>query len=184
MRLPVFGILVVATFLLTAHAQRAVEWEFCDSKMRGTPDVRIRNCSALIESSRESPSSRAAAHNNRGEAWRSMGDADRALADYTEAIRLDPKYPAAYSNRESSGTARANSIVLSLTTVKRSGSIRVLPMRTTTVVSRCASKVTLTAQSPTTPRQSGSIRRVHPPTPQSRADLAGEGRQRASKCRF
>jgi hypothetical protein len=36
---------------------------------------------------------------NRGLAYRDKGDTDRAIANYTEAIRLDPKYANAYVNR-------------------------------------------------------------------------------------
>ena len=39
------------------------------------------------------------AYNNRGNACDAKGDHDRAIADYTEAIRLDPKYACAYNNR-------------------------------------------------------------------------------------
>ncbi|MFL5091077.1 MAG: tetratricopeptide repeat protein, partial [Xanthobacteraceae bacterium] len=41
----------------------------------------------------------AAVYNNRGNAWRAKGDNDRAIADYNEAIRLDPKDPVFYRNR-------------------------------------------------------------------------------------
>jgi tetratricopeptide (TPR) repeat protein len=36
---------------------------------------------------------------NRGAAFNRMGFHDRAIADYSEAIRLDPNYPLAYTNR-------------------------------------------------------------------------------------
>jgi tetratricopeptide (TPR) repeat protein len=39
------------------------------------------------------------AYNNRGSAVQSKGDYDRAIADYSEAIRIDPNYAVAYSNR-------------------------------------------------------------------------------------
>ena len=38
-------------------------------------------------------------HNNRGNAWRNKKEYDKAIADYTEAIRLDPKFVIAYYNR-------------------------------------------------------------------------------------
>lgn len=82
-----------------AHAQRAPEWEFCDTKELGTPDVRIRNCTALIESRRESAIDRSVAYSNRGMVYRGKGDNDRALADYNEAIKLDPNNAKAYNNR-------------------------------------------------------------------------------------
>ena len=36
---------------------------------------------------------------NRGLAWRNKGDLDRAVADFDQAIKLDPKYVAALYNR-------------------------------------------------------------------------------------
>ena len=39
------------------------------------------------------------AYDNRGLIWQEKGDLDKAIADYTEAIRLDPKYAMAYDSR-------------------------------------------------------------------------------------
>jgi tetratricopeptide (TPR) repeat protein len=39
------------------------------------------------------------AYNARGLVWFGKGDLDRAIADFTAAIRLDPKFSAAYDNR-------------------------------------------------------------------------------------
>ena len=36
---------------------------------------------------------------NRGTAWNSKGDHDRAIEDFSEAIRLRPEYASAYNNR-------------------------------------------------------------------------------------
>lgn len=79
-------------------AQRAPEWNHC-ATARGTPDERIRNCTALIDSARETPKRRALAYNNRGVALSQKGDRDGAIADYDQAIRLDPKLAGAYNGR-------------------------------------------------------------------------------------
>jgi tetratricopeptide (TPR) repeat protein len=42
---------------------------------------------------------RASAFTDRGEAWFLKGELDKAIADYTEAIRLDPQDAAAFHNR-------------------------------------------------------------------------------------
>ena len=45
------------------------------------------------------------AYNNRGLAYQDLGDFERAIADYGEALRLDPGYALAYNN---SGLSYAN----------------------------------------------------------------------------
>jgi lipoprotein NlpI len=39
------------------------------------------------------------AYTNRGSGWRDKGEYDRAIADYNDAIRLDPQFVQAYVNR-------------------------------------------------------------------------------------
>ena len=38
-------------------------------------------------------------YNNRGWAYRDQGELDKAIADFTKAIELDPTYAVAYNNR-------------------------------------------------------------------------------------
>jgi tetratricopeptide (TPR) repeat protein len=60
------------------------------------PDHTIAGCTALIKSGRDLL---ATDYYNRGIAWRRKGDIDRSIADYTEAIRIDPNHTGAYKNR-------------------------------------------------------------------------------------
>jgi tetratricopeptide (TPR) repeat protein len=80
-------------------AQHAQEW-----KCTGNPDIpwdqQITNCTDAIQSGRYSGAEIAPAYYNRGIAYhRGKRDLDRAMADYDEAIRLDPGKPMYYNNR-------------------------------------------------------------------------------------
>ncbi|MGI9404014.1 MAG: tetratricopeptide repeat protein [Hyphomicrobium sp.] len=64
------------------------------------PDRQIRGCTSIIErGNRESRKNRAIAYNNRGNAYEQKGEHDRAIADFTKAIKIKPRYAAAYNNR-------------------------------------------------------------------------------------
>jgi tetratricopeptide (TPR) repeat protein len=67
-----------------------------------SPDLQINGCTAVIQSGQWSGEGLASAFNNRGGAYNDKKDYDRAIADFDQAIRLDPKYAFAYKNR---GTA-------------------------------------------------------------------------------
>ncbi len=100
MRFGLFGTAVLAgTMLLSADAvaQLSPQWRSC---MRN-PDVdqQIKSCTALIQSGGGTTKNRAIAYNSRGIAYYDKKDLDRAIADYSEAIRLDPKYAIAHNNR-------------------------------------------------------------------------------------
>ncbi|RME96410.1 MAG: tetratricopeptide repeat protein, partial [Alphaproteobacteria bacterium] len=41
------------------------------------------------------------AYNNRGNIYKDRGDLNRAIADYTKALKYNPRYTLAYSNRGS-----------------------------------------------------------------------------------
>jgi tetratricopeptide (TPR) repeat protein len=59
-------------------------------------DAQIAACTRQIDSGRWRGHDLAVEHYNRGISWKAKGDLDRAIADYTEAIRLDPKYEHAH----------------------------------------------------------------------------------------
>jgi tetratricopeptide (TPR) repeat protein len=62
-------------------------------------DEAIAACARTIQSHETSTKSRAEAYNSRGYDYRTKGDLDHAIADYTDAIRLDPTFVLAYKNR-------------------------------------------------------------------------------------
>ena len=62
-------------------------------------DHLIRACTTIIRSGRETPDGLSRAFFNRGRAWSDKGDFARAIADFDQAIRLDPAYADAFNNR-------------------------------------------------------------------------------------
>jgi lipoprotein NlpI len=67
-------------------------------------DAAIAGCTRVIDDGKAKPKGRAAAYYNRGNAQAAKGDAAAAIADYDEAIKLDPKNARALANR---GTAHS-----------------------------------------------------------------------------
>ena len=72
--------------------------KLCLGQQRATPDERIRACMIIIEST-DVPLARARAFNNRASAYSAKGDFERAIQDYDEAIRLNPKDASFFNNR-------------------------------------------------------------------------------------
>ncbi len=89
---------------LSAH--RSVE--DCQQAASGGTDWtrQISGCTTILErGQREAPRIRSTAHSNRGLAYQSLGNHDRAVQDFDEALRLDPKNFFAYFNRGGSHNA-------------------------------------------------------------------------------
>jgi tetratricopeptide (TPR) repeat protein len=63
------------------------------------PEISITICSALIQSGRLSGRDLAIAHTDRGVAYVTLLDYDRALQDFDQAIRVDGTYAKAFANR-------------------------------------------------------------------------------------
>jgi tetratricopeptide (TPR) repeat protein len=91
--LPAFSVSPVAA------QQLSPDWTPCVNQGNAfTPDVQIGGCTTVLQSSRETAAYRAIAYCNGGHAYATMEDYDRAIADYSEAIRLNPCFAGAYNN--------------------------------------------------------------------------------------
>jgi lipoprotein NlpI len=91
-----FGLLDSAPAL--AQTQQQIDW--CVNKGNVfAPDLAIGGCTASIQSGRWSGKNLAWAFQDRGLAFRAKRDYDRAIADFDQAIRLDPKMSDAFRER-------------------------------------------------------------------------------------
>ena len=71
-----------------------------DCKQSADPDLRIRGCTQVIgRGEKETRKNITAAYYNRGSAYATKGELDRAIANLSKAIALNPKYADAYNNR-------------------------------------------------------------------------------------
>jgi len=66
---------------------------------RGEYGLAIRRLTQAIDSGELSQENLSIAYYNRGNAWSNKGKYNRAIADYTKAIEIDPEYADAYHNR-------------------------------------------------------------------------------------
>src|ERR1700722_4722633 len=95
-------LLIAATPLRfsAAMAQNAAEWN-CRGDTRDL-DQQIEGCTRAIRSGQFRGKDLAWAYTNRGSVYDYKKDFDRAIADLTEAIRLDPDAVVAYQDRAAS----------------------------------------------------------------------------------
>jgi tetratricopeptide (TPR) repeat protein len=100
-RVSIYPIVLTAAMVLTgpAAAQRSRDYDWCFSRGKPSIEQMMQGCTAVIQSKRETEKNRSIAYNHRGGAYQAKGDLDRAIADYSEATRLDAKNAGSYYNR-------------------------------------------------------------------------------------
>jgi len=92
------AILFLAAWTQITQADFSQNIRRCDSDDTH-PDIRIAACTRNIQSGRFTGRNLAVAFTNRGLAYKRKGQWDRAIADYSEAIRLNPNDAQVLSNR-------------------------------------------------------------------------------------
>ena len=91
---------LVVSWALTVSATGAWADRYSDCNQQNDVDRQIRGCTRIIErGTRESNHNRIAAYFNRGSAYMAKAEHDRAIADYTELIALNPTNPSTYNSR-------------------------------------------------------------------------------------
>jgi tetratricopeptide (TPR) repeat protein len=91
-RVPVVPILLLALY----GTATADDLSTCAD---GSGDAPVAACTRALESGRLNRTDRVRAYNSRGNLWQWKGEYDRAIADYTAAISINPKYSRAYIGR-------------------------------------------------------------------------------------
>src|SRR5262249_12709649 len=91
----------VFAFVLFMHGVPPAAAQSSDGATCASSDTTpaIAACTRLLTQSNLSAQDRATAYRYRGLAYRRTGDNDRAIRDYDEAIRLDPKNAVTYNIR-------------------------------------------------------------------------------------
>ena len=92
------AILFLAAWTQTSQADFTQNIRRCDSD-GSHPDIRIAACTRNIQSGRFTGRNLAVAFTNRGLAYNKKGQWDRAIADYSEAIRLKSDDARIFNNR-------------------------------------------------------------------------------------
>jgi tetratricopeptide (TPR) repeat protein len=162
--------LALITVLLTLEALSAATQQDLRDCAGSNPELWITACTRVIEDRNVRGDDRAFAHFRRGSAHFSRHDADKAIADFSEAIRLKPGIPESHEHRglaygvkgdferaiaDITATAvaptrpRAISTAPSPTSRRRSGSIHVSRSPTWPAATRIAQSTTASARPPT-----------------------------------
>ena len=92
-------VLAVSLSVLIALTISARADDLADCNQSANEQRTIKGCTNLIKSKRLDKQNLAFAYSNRGEAYWKKGEHDRAIADYDEAIKINPKFAMPYNNR-------------------------------------------------------------------------------------
>jgi tetratricopeptide (TPR) repeat protein len=92
-----FAFITGLASIVSLENATAGNWDTCPRAETG--QEAIAACSAIIKAGRETKKNLAIAYSNRGSAYYHTGQIDLAVADYTEALKLNSRAPMAYQGR-------------------------------------------------------------------------------------
>jgi tetratricopeptide (TPR) repeat protein len=97
----IFGAMILVTTFAAVNgfAQTSEEFAWCWGANGFLPKLIIRGCTAIIQASGKTDKVLSFAFNNRGMSYRFKVQYERAIADYDQAIKLEPRYAKAWNNR-------------------------------------------------------------------------------------
>src|SRR5215510_3499887 len=88
---------LLAALVLGRQSARADDWSDCAAA--GASDKIVAACTSVIDKAERSKADLARAYGRRGFLLDRLGQKDRALADFTRAVELDPTNPTGYMGR-------------------------------------------------------------------------------------
>jgi tetratricopeptide (TPR) repeat protein len=158
------GIVPLTLFLALAGPALAVSERDKTDCAEGNLDRQIAGCSRIIQDRSATARERFVSFYNRGNAYRDKFDYDRALADYSEAIRLDPKQAFAHNNRGIVHRMKGNFESAIADFAKRSSSTPSTRARSATAAGRSPSSAAIfPRRSPIATSRCGSTRATTTP---------------------
>ena len=89
----------IALLLLAAASLPAFADATADCNRFENPQIQITGCTSFIRKGSLQTEMLSMAYTNRGIAQGNLGRVEKAITDFSEAIRLDPKSPLAFYNR-------------------------------------------------------------------------------------
>ena len=160
MRLLLCALVALSTLGCLASPANADDWTDCKLSV---PERRIAACTRIINRRDEGPTSIALAYTYRGNAYRSREDNERAIADFTKAIELDPT--TRHITRVSYTRPRMSRTWPSPRIQRQYGSIPATRSPTTAVAIPMPPRVSASLPSPISTKQSAWTRNFPSPTP-------------------